>query len=160
MPGPAYQALESLATWSSTAAAGLRSEIRNRFAQNFLSLRLRCPGASLADRHAGSRRLCAEQGRRLFALFRRRGRAPQDSRDARDARLHCRRAATDMAPGRQHTREATDAAMDGCGRMNDSSELLPAAFPSEAGDGGPGTATGSHIALSCKAPVVPWEGSP
>lgn len=31
----------------------------------------------MADRHAGSRRLCSEQGRRLFALFRRRGLAPQ-----------------------------------------------------------------------------------
>ena len=44
--------------------------------------------------------------------------------------------------------------------MNDWSELLPEAFPSESGDGGPGRVARSHIALSFKDPVVPWDGSP
>src|SRR3546814_9819462 len=94
----------------------LGSGLDNRFAQQCISLLRRHAGLSLADRHAGARRLCAEQGRSLFTLFRRRGRAPQDSRDARDARLRCRRAAAAMAADRQHAREAADAAMDDSSR--------------------------------------------
>src|ERR1700746_3326663 len=53
----------------SDALRRLKIGVRNRVAQNFLSLRRRHPGLPLADRDAGSRRLCAERGRRLFALF-------------------------------------------------------------------------------------------